>query len=87
MQKWLPCPDRDGRETRDKKGLTGSTAVIVTANYLCHLKNIGLFLVPEINLSETAFKSLQIKPDRLVQLGEKLEEMREKINGFVQSMK
>ncbi|MDQ7838994.1 MAG: HDOD domain-containing protein [Thermodesulfobacteriota bacterium] len=63
------------------------TAVIVTANYLCHLKNMGLSLVPEISLSETAFKSLQIKPDRLVQLGEKLEEMREKINSFVQSMK
>lgn len=61
-------------------------AVIVAANYLCHLKNIGLSLVPEISLSETALKSLQIKPDHLVQLGEKLEEMRDKINSFVQSM-
>ncbi len=30
-------------------------AVIVVANYLCHLKNIGLSLAPEISLSETAF--------------------------------
>lgn len=33
-----------------------------------------------------SLKSLQIKPDHVVQLGEKLEEMRDKINGFVQSM-
>jgi HD-like signal output (HDOD) protein len=61
-------------------------AVIAAADYLCHLKNIGLSFAPEISLSETALKSLQIKPDHLVQLGEKLEEMRDKINSFVQSM-
>ncbi|MEW6327720.1 MAG: HDOD domain-containing protein [Thermodesulfobacteriota bacterium] len=71
-----PCPAEYLREA----------AVTVVANYLCHLKNIGLSHDPEINLSETAFRSLQIKPDHLVQLGEKLEEMRDKINSFVQAM-
>lgn len=59
-------------------------AVIEVANCLCHKKALGLSCDPEISMSAT--NQLRIKEDDLIRLGEKLEEMRDGINSFLQEI-